>query len=216
MRKAIFVLSVLYLAAIVAALGYLSDGFTYTRALHESFIVLPLALGAVAMLVVILLAIGRKDFLWDMLSLFIVLGSLAYVVNEHHSTYGSWLPDFFEGRVETSGDASLLAHGQTVRYRLDLHYPGTVVHREYLVVTRDGTEQRVRLPLFKDTRSGYVSPKQPADWIVLRATADREVFEAETGRLLLTPRSFRVNLASGTVKAQEPKPVAEVHRSPAK
>lgn len=215
MHKAVLILSMLYLAAVAAVLGYLSDWFSYPRALGDSFLVLPLAVGAVAVLVVMLFAVGRKDFVLDVLPLFIVAGSLAYVANEHHSVYGSWLPDLFENRIETSGEASLSAHGQTIRYRLDLHYPGTAAHREYLVVTRNGAEQRLRLPLFKDARSGYVSPKQPRDWIVLRATTDPEIFEADIGRLLLVPKSFRFNLQSGAVKVEASKPIAEIQRSPA-
>ena len=215
MHKAILTLSVLYLAAIMAAFGYVSDWFSYPRAL-ESFFVFPLAVAAVALLVIMLFAVGRKDFLWNVLALFIVVGSFAYVANEHHGLYGSWLPELMESRVETSGDAVLTAHGQTIRYRLEMHHPSSVVHREYLVVTRASTEQRVRLPLFQDTRSGYVSPKQPADWIVMRATTDSEIFEADTGRLLPAAKSFRINLQSGSVKAQEPKAIAEIQRSPKK
>jgi hypothetical protein len=216
MRKFVLILSVLYLVAVVAAFGYLSDWLNYPRALQESFVVIPLAVGAAAVLVVLVLAIGRPDILWDMLLLAAVLGSVGYVANENHNLYGSWWPDVVPMRTESSGEGTLRAHGEDISYRLELHHPGSLAHREYLVLRRAGREQRLRLPLFRDTRSGYVSAKQPSDWIVLRAGKEAEVFELETGRLLLVSMRLQVNLASGEVSALEPKPVAEVYRSPVK
>ena len=91
------------------------------------------------------------------------------------------------------------AHGQALSYRLELHNPGTVTHREYLVITRGGKDQRIRLPLFDEGRSGYVSPKTPSDWIVLHPTEDADIYHAETGRFLFVRKSFRVNLRTGEV-----------------
>jgi hypothetical protein len=86
-------------------------------------------------------------------------------------------------------------------YRLELHNPGTVAHREFLIVTRGGQERRIRLPVFDDARSGYVSAKAPSDWIVLHPTSDADVVQAETGRFLFARKSFRVNLRTGEVSA---------------
>ena len=119
----------------------------------------------------------------------------------HHDAYGEWFPSLASAEVETSGTASLNANGQNISYRLELHNPGTVAHREYLVVTRGGQERRIRLPLFDDARSGYVSAKVPSDWIVLHPTEDADVYRAETGRFLFVWKSFRVNLRTGEVSA---------------
>ncbi|MCR4346199.1 MAG: hypothetical protein NUV55_03180 [Sulfuricaulis sp.] len=73
------------------------------------------------------------------------------------------------------------------------------MHREYLIVTRGGQERRIRLPVFDDARSGYVSAKSPSDWIVLHPTADADVYRAETSRFLFVRKSFRVNLRTGEV-----------------
>jgi len=109
--------------------------------------------------------------------------------------------------VETSGTAVLNAHGRTIRYRLELHNPGTVSHREYLIVTRDGRERRIRLPVFGDARSGYVSAKNPNDWIILRPTADANVYAAETGGFLFVRKSFTVDLQTGKVTAASTLPI---------
>jgi hypothetical protein len=109
--------------------------------------------------------------------------------------------------TETSGTAVLNAHGQTIRYRLELHNPGTVAHREYLVVTRAGQERRIRLPVFGDARSGYVSAKNPNDWIVLRPTPDANVYTAETGHFLFVRKSFTVDLQTGKVAAVSSLPI---------
>ncbi|MDH5512579.1 MAG: hypothetical protein OEY27_05115, partial [Gammaproteobacteria bacterium] len=74
-------------------------------------------------------------------------------------------------------------------------------HREYLVVSRGGKDRRIRLPLFDEARSGYVSAKTPNDWIVLHPTEDADVFRAETGRFLFVRKSFRVNLRTGEAAA---------------
>ena len=84
-------------------------------------------------------------------------------------------------------------------YRLELHNPGTLTHREYLVVTRGGKERRIRLPLFDDARSGYVSAKTPNDWIVLHPTDDADIYRADTGRFLFVHKSFRINVQTGKV-----------------
>jgi hypothetical protein len=132
----------------------------------------------------------------------IILGSGWYVGKTHHQAYGEWFPSSFtSAEVETSGTATLNANGQNLTYRLELHNPGTVTHREYLVFTRGGQERRIRLPVFDDARSGYVSAKTPNDWIVLHATGDPNVFRAETGRFLFARKSFRVNLRTGEVAA---------------
>ena len=82
-------------------------------------------------------------------------------------------------------------------YRLELRNPGTIAHREYLIVTRGGKDLRIRLPLFDDARSGYVSAKTPNDWIVLHPTADVDVYRADIGRFLFVHKSFRVDLQTG-------------------
>ena len=119
----------------------------------------------------------------------------------HHDAYGEWLPTLASAEVETSGAARLNANSGDLLYRLELHNPGTVTHREYLVVTRGGQERRIRLPVFDDARSGYVSAKVPSDWIVLHPTEDTDVYRAETGQFLFVRKSFRVNLRTGEVKA---------------
>jgi hypothetical protein len=131
----------------------------------------------------------------------VILGAGGYVLKLHHDAYGEWLPTHVSADTETSGTAVLNAHGQTVRYRLELHNPGTVAHREYLVVTRAGQERRIRLPVFGDARSGYVSAKTPNDWIVLRPTPDANVYTAETGQFLFVRKSFQVNLQMGEAVA---------------
>jgi hypothetical protein len=83
-----------------------------------------------------------------------------------------------------------------------LHNAGEVNHREFLIVARGGVEQRVRLPLFDDQQSGYVSAKKPNDWIVLLPTANADEYDARSGRLLLVQKSFRVNVRTGQVTAR--------------
>ena len=126
-------------------------------------------------------------------------GSAAYIANLHHDTYGSWFPTFEPTQVESSGVAVLKAHGETLRYHLELHNAGEATHREILVVTRHGQDRRIPLPLFDDNSSGFVSAKTPQDWIVLNATGDAEVFDVRTGRMLMVRKSFRVNLRTGQV-----------------
>jgi hypothetical protein len=130
----------------------------------------------------------------------VILGSSGYVIKTHHDAYGEWLPSLASAEIETSGNATLNIDGQKLSYRLELHSPGTVAHREFLIVTRNGQERRIRLPVFDDARSGYVSAKTPDDWIVLHPTADTNVVQAETGRFLFVRKSFRVNLQTGEVK----------------
>lgn len=198
MRKLIVTVTVLYLALALAGLGLLSNGFRDAGFLAGSVIAITLAAGIPAALIVALVAYWRYNEWLVLVLLAIVIGSLGFAIKTHQDAYGSWLPSLPAGEVVSSGDATLNAHGGTLRYRLELHNPGSVSHREYLSVVRDGKETRIRIPLFGEAKSGYIGPKTPADWIVMRATGDADVYEAETGRFLMARKNFRVNLKTGT------------------
>ena len=199
MRKFVVIITLLYTVAAVAALGFLSDWFREPLTIGESVIVTTLVLSLIAALVVAAVAWWQDNEWLAVVLVAIMLGSMWYVAKTHHQAYGEWFPSLAPAEVETSGSATLNANGQNLTYRLELHSPGTVTHREYLVVTRDGKDRRIRLPLFGETRSGYVSAKVPGDWIVLHPTKDADVFRAEAGRFLFVRKSFRVNLRTGEV-----------------
>ena len=199
MRKFIVILTLLYTAVAVTALGFLSNWFREGLVLGESVIVTTLVLSIPAVLLVAAIAYWRDNEWLAVVLVAIILGSGWYVAKTHHDAYGEWLPSLASAEVETSGIATL--NGQNLSYRLELHNPGTVIHREYLVVMRGGQERRIRLSLFDDKRSGYVSAKTPADWIVLHPIEDVDLFLAETGRFLFVRKSFRVNLHTGEVTA---------------
>lgn len=199
MRKFVVVITLLYVAAVAAALGYLSDWFREGLAIGESVIATTLVLSVIAAVVVAVIAYWKDNEWLAVVLVAIILGSGWYVGKTHHQAYGEWFPSFESKEVESSGNATLNAHGQALSYRLELHNPGTVTHREYLVITRGGKDQRIRLPLFDEGRSGYVSPKTPSDWIVLHPTEDADIYHAETGRFLFVRKSFRVNLRTGEV-----------------
>src|SRR3989344_1847093 len=201
MRKFVVVITLLSTAVAVAALGFLSNWFREGLALGESVIVTTLVLSLPAALLVAVIAYWKDNEWLAVVLVAIMLGSGWYVMKTHHDAYGEWLPSPSSADVETSGIATLNTNGQNISYRLELHNPGTVAHREYLVVTRGGQERRIRLPLFDDARSGYVSAKTPSDWIVLHPTANADVVQAETGRFLFVRKSFRVNLRTGEVTA---------------
>ena len=201
MRKFVVVITLFYTAVAVAALGFLSNWFREGLALGESVIVTTLVLSLPAALLVAVIAYWNENEWLVVVLVAIMLGSGWYVMKTHHDAYGEWLPALVSADVETSGTAKLDANGQNLLYRLELHNPGTVAHREYLVVTRGGQERRIRLPLFDDARSGYVSAKTPSDWIVLHPTANADVVQAEAGRFLFVRKSFRVNLGTGEVTA---------------
>jgi hypothetical protein len=202
MRKFIVIITVLYTVAALAALGIISNWFRDQLSLGESVIVTALILSLPAVLILAVIAYWNEHNQWFTLILAVViLGSSGYVIKKHHDAYGDWVPSLVSAEVETSGTATLNANGQNISYRLELHNPGTVAHREYLIVTRGGQERRIRLPVFDDTRSGYVSAKAPGDWIVLHPTPDTDVYHAETGRFLFVRKSFRVNLRTGEVSA---------------
>jgi hypothetical protein len=207
MRKFIVTLTLLYTAAAVAALGFISSWFREGPAFGESVIVTTLVISAPAALLIAVVAYWKDNEWLVVVLVAIILGSTGYAMKTHHDAYGEWLPAQVSADTETSGTAALNAHGQTIRYRLELHNPGTVTHREYLIVTRDGREHRIRLPLFGDARSGYVSAKTPHDWIVLRPTADANVYNAETGGFLFVRKSFTVDLQTGKVAAVSTLPI---------
>lgn len=199
MRKFVVIITLLYIAAVAAALGFLSDWFREGLALGESVIATTLALSAIAAVIVAVIAYWKDNEWLAVVLVAIILGSGWYVAKTHHKAYGEWFPSFTSAEVETSGTATLNANGQNLSYRLELHHPGTVAHREFLIVTRGSQERRIRLPVFDDARSGSVSAKSPGDWIVLQPTEDTDVYRAETGRFLFVRKSFRVNLRTGEV-----------------
>jgi len=201
MRKLIVVVTLLYTALAVAALAYLSNGFREVAFLAASPVALSLAAGVVPALVVAVIAYLRLNEWLVLVLIAIVAGSVGMAIKFHHDAYGEWLPSLPAGEVVSSGEATTRVHGRNLRYRLELHNPGSVSHREYLVVLRDGHVSRFRLPLFGEVKSGYIGPKTPADWIVLKPTENADVVDAETGRLLLVQKRFRVNLATGQVNA---------------
>jgi hypothetical protein len=201
MRKFIVIITLLYTAAAVAALGFLSNWFQEPPMLAGSAIVTTLVFSLPVALVVAVIAYRIYNEWLTLALAAIIIGSTGYLLKTHHDAYGEWLPSLASAEIETSGAALLDAHGQTLRYRLELHNPGAVAHREYLVVTRGGQDLRLRLPVFGETRSGYVSAKIPSDWIVLRPTEDANVYQAETGRFLFVRKTFRVNLQTREVTA---------------
>lgn len=201
MKKLIVIITVLYTVAAFAALGFISNWFRDQLTVGESVIVTALVLSLPAVLILAVIAYWNEHNQWfTLLFVVVVFGSSGYVIKKHHDAYGEWLP-LASTDVETSGTATLDTSGQHLSYRLELHNPGTVAHREFLIVTHGGQERRIRLPVFDDVRSGYVSAKTPSDWIVLHPTADADVVQAETGRFLFARKSFRVNLRTGEVTA---------------
>lgn len=207
MRKFIVTITLLYTAVAIAALGFISNWFREGLALGESAIVATLVISVPAALLVAVIAYWKDNEWLAVVLVAIILGSGWYVAKSHHDAYGEWLPSSAPAEVETSGTANIVVNGRTLFYRLELRNPGTVAHREYLVITRDGSEQRFRLPLFDDARSGYVSAKRPNDWIVLRPTADTDIFTAETGRFLFVRKSFTIDLQTGKVTAASTLPI---------
>jgi len=199
-RKFIVIVTLLYTTAAVAALGFISNWFHERLAIGESAIVTTLV---ASLPVVLLLAIIAYWKFYDqrlaVLLVAVILGSGGFVAKTYHDAYGEWLPSPVVTDVETSGTAQITLDGQRLSYHLELDNPGTVAHREYLVVTRGGNERRIRLPIFSDARSGYVSAKVPSDWVVLHPTSDADVVRVETGRFLFAHKSFRVNLQTGEV-----------------
>ncbi|MEW6331421.1 MAG: hypothetical protein AB1560_08180 [Pseudomonadota bacterium] len=207
MRKFIVTITLLYTAAAVAALGFISDWFREALAFGDSAIVMTLAISVPTALLLAILAWWKDNEWLAVLLAAVILGAGGYALKLHHDAYGEWLPTNVSADTETSGTAMLNAHGQTLRYRLELHNPGSVTHREYLVITRGDEQRRIRLPLFGDARSGYVSAKSPADWIVLRPTPDANVYAAETGPFLFVRKSFTVDLRAGKATAVSSLPV---------
>ena len=199
MRKFVVIITLLYTVAAVTALGIISNWFRDQLTLGESVIVITLVLSLPTVLILAVIAYWKDNEWLAVVLVAIILGSGWYVAKTHHDAYGEWLPTVASAEIETSGDAALNSNGQNMLYRLELHNPGTVAHREYLVVTRGGQGRRIRLPVFDDKRSGYVSAKTPGDWIVLHPTEDTDVYRAETGRFLFVRKSFRVNLRTGEV-----------------
>lgn len=199
MKKFIVIITVLYTVAAVAALGFISNWFRDPLTLGESVIVTTLILSLPTVLILAVIAYWKYNEWLTILLVAVITGSGGYVLKTHHDAYGEWFPSSVSADVETSGTAKLDANGQNLLYRLELHNPGTVAHREYLVVTRGGKDRRIRLPVFDAARSGYVSAKAPGDWIVLHPTADADVVRAETGRFLFVRKSFQVNLQTGEV-----------------
>lgn len=201
MRKFIVIITLLYTVAAVSALGFISNWFREGLAFGESAIVTVLAASLPAVLLIAVFAWRQYNEWLTLLLVAVILGAGGYALKLHHDAYGEWLPTQLSADTESSGTAVLNVHGQTIRYHLELHNPGTVSHREYLVVTRAGRDQRIRLPLFGDARSGYVSAKTPGDWIVLRPTADANVYTAESGQFLFLRKSFTIDLQTGKVTA---------------
>ncbi|MBI3547114.1 MAG: hypothetical protein HY081_11090 [Gammaproteobacteria bacterium] len=212
MKKLIVISTVLYTVAALAALGFISNWFREQLILGQSVIMTTLLIGLPAVLILAIAAYWNVHNQWlALLLVVVILGTSGYVLKSHHDAYGEWLPSPAAQDIETSGSATLTHNGQTFSYRLELHNPGTVAHREFLVITRGKQERRVRLPLFGDARSGYVSAKTPSDWIVMQPTEDANIYLAETGRFLFSRKSFRVNLQTGKVivlseKANQEKP----------
>lgn len=214
LRKFIIIATLFYTATAVVALGFISNWFREGLALGESVIVTTLVLGVIAAVIVAIIAWWKDNEWLAVVLVAIILGSGWYVAQTHHKAYGEWLPSLAPAEVETSGTATLNVNGQNLSYRLELHNPGTVAHREYLIVTRAGQERRIRLPLFDDARSGYVSAKTPADWIVLHPTENTDVVRAETGRFLFVRKSFRVDLRTGEATALAVKPENQAEQRP--
>lgn len=199
MKKFSVFVALIYTAAVVGVLAWLSNWFRDAVPIQGSVVVLPLIISNLAVLLVAVFAFKYTDALFRILLVAVVIGSVVYIGNAHQKAYGTYLPSLDAGEVESSGIAVLNAHGQRIRYRLELHNAGAVTHREILVVVRGDKEQRIRLPLFDDGRSGHVSAKTPGDWIVLRPTSDIDVYDVDVGRFLVSQKSFQVNLKTGDV-----------------
>jgi len=199
MRRFIVIVTLLYTAAAAAALGFVSDWFREELMIGRSAIVTTLLLSLPVVLVVAAIAYWRYSERLAFVLVAVIVVCTGFVATTHHDAYGEWLPSLAAADVESSGTASLSVNGQTLSYRLELRNPGTIAHREYLVVTRGGKDRRIRLPLFDDARSGFVSAKTPNDWIVPHPTADTDVVCADTGRFLFVRKSFRVDLHTGKV-----------------
>lgn len=206
MRKFIVIVALLYTTMVVVVLGFVSNWLRDSILLEGSVIASTLIFSIPVVLIVAVMAYRRENEWLTLALVVIVLGSSAYVGKAHRDAFGTWFPTFSSGTVESSGTAVLNALGQTLQYRLELHNPGTLTHREYLVVKHGATDRRIRLPVFDDARSGYVSVKMPSDWIVLHPTSNPKVYRVEIGRFLFVRKSFQVNLQTGEVTTLATKP----------
>jgi len=199
MRKFVFIVTLLYTVAVAGLLWVVSDGFRESLLFGQSVIVTTLAASAIVAVLVAILAWWKENEWFAVLLVGVIVGSGWYAANTHHEAYGEWIPSRFSSGTERSGLATLNASGENITYQMELRNPGTISHREYLVVHRGGLEKRIRLPVFEEKRSGYISAKKPEDWIVLRPTETPDVYRVEIGTFLFVKKAFRVNLQTKKV-----------------
>lgn len=197
MRTVAAVFSTVYGLAAVLILGLLTNWFRYRLSLEATVVVVPLILGALATWFLAARAFRDPASRAPLGAIIIAAAAFALTLAAHRQAFGSWLPRLHANHIESSGTATLRAHGRVFTYRLELWNPFAQSHREVLFVTSDGTERRFVLPIFAGPPGGYGSAVEPGDWITLRETPDRDVVIAEIGKSLLVDKAFQINLRTG-------------------
>ena len=177
----------------------MTNWFRYGLSLEATYVAVPAAIGVIVVLAAAWFArkTGRRS-----LTVATVIASVAFAgltVAAHREAFGTFAPRLSSSHVETSGTATLHAHGRTIRYSLELENPFADSHKEYLVLNIDGRTHRIRVPVFTSPASGYAGALQPSDWIVLRPTDDPAVYIADTGSFLLSKTTFRIDIRTGHV-----------------
>jgi hypothetical protein len=186
-----------YGIAAVLILSILTNWFRYGLSLEAMVVVVPLILGTLAIGFLTVRAFHNPASRAAFGIVVIAAMALALTLAAHRQAFGFWLPQFYSKHVESSGTATLRAHGRVFRYRLELWNPFARSHREVLFVTFDGTERRFFLPVFGESPGGYGSALEPSDWIMLRETSNPDILIAEIGKSLLVDRTFEINLRTG-------------------
>ena len=182
----------------------MTNWFRYGLSLEATYVAVPALLGVLIIAGTAFLAWRTSRVSIGALTVIAAAGFAISTVAAHRHAFGTFGPGLALNHIETSGIATLHAHNTTVRYELELHNPFASSHREYLIVRANEKTHRILVRVFDSAAAGYGIANQPSDWIILRPTADPNVYIAETGSFPAPMRAFRIDLRNSRAVAIDP------------
>jgi hypothetical protein len=198
MRRATIAIFVALITLTAVAIGALSNWFRYGLSLEATLSVAPLLVACAAVLTIVVVTYRDPSSRSAGLALTATVCGIVLALVAHRSAFGDWLPRFKGGDVASSGFAQLQAHGQTLSYALELHNPFARSHKEFVIAKRGSETHQIQIRVFDRAAGGYGDALSPEEWIILRPTNNRDVYEAVIS--LNADKRFQLDLRLDTSK----------------
>jgi len=163
----------------------------------SSIVMVPLAVISLLVLILHLRSLLSKKQGWIINSLpfLSTIVGIAMMVS-----FEGGFPNWSSNEITRSALQTLPTDRGDIIYYIELNNSFSSSHKEYLVMSRSGQENRVQIPIFKQKNvTAFLYSGDPSDWCVLEKTGNPDVYILNIGWHLRESR-FLIDTTKGVVK----------------